>query len=73
MATTAIDRLSGQLLDSIMLRNVSVAEAVKITGLSERAIRGYVASGRLRSVKLGKRRLLRYRDVLEFANGGKNR
>ena len=69
MATTAIDKLSAGLQDALMTRKVSVADACRMTGLSERSLRRFIAEGRLRSTKVGTRRLLAYADVKALAEG----
>ena len=69
MTSTAIDKLSAGLQDALMTRKVSVADACRMTGLSERSVRRFIAEGRLRSTKVGTRRLLVYRDVLALSEG----
>jgi excisionase family DNA binding protein len=73
MATaTTIERLAEGLQDALMRRaivTVSVKDAIRLTGLSERSLRRFIAAGRLRSTKVGTRRLLNYEDVKALAEG----
>lgn len=61
-----IDRLVGGIQDALIERaivTVSVRDAVRLTGLAERTIRKFIAEGRIRSTKVGAKRLLKYEDV----------
>ena len=64
-----LDRLTEGLQDALMTRNISVKDAARITGFSERSMQRFIAEGRLRSTKVGARRLLAYADVKAFAEG----
>lgn len=45
---------------------VTVARAAELLNLSPRSVAGYIASGELPSVKLGRRRLVRVKDLERF-------
>ena len=47
-----------------------IDEAVKASGLGRSFLYERIAEGALRSVKVGGRRLIMHRDLLEFINGG---
>jgi excisionase family DNA binding protein len=54
-------------------RLLSFPEAARYTSLSERTIRRRVASGELESAKLGRRRVVRVRDLRQWADAQKER
>jgi excisionase family DNA binding protein len=45
---------------------VGIAEAARMTDLSRRSIENYIAAKLLPSVRLGRRRLIRVRDLQKF-------
>ncbi|MFT3997700.1 MAG: helix-turn-helix domain-containing protein [Asticcacaulis sp.] len=46
-----------------------IDEAVKATGLGRSFLYEHIASGELRSVKIGKRRLILHNDLVQFLSG----
>lgn len=52
---------------------VGVVEAARVLGISERGLRGMIADGKLDSVRMGRRRLLRVADLRMFAQARRTR
>jgi excisionase family DNA binding protein len=48
---------------------VTVAEVAETTGLSPKTVRRHIASGRLKSVLVGGRRLVKVDDLRRFIDG----
>jgi excisionase family DNA binding protein len=64
--TSQIERLTSSLQDALATRvllTVGVKDAARALNLSERSIWKLIKAGRLRSTKLGKRRLVNFSDV----------
>jgi excisionase family DNA binding protein len=59
------DTLEGRL-------TLTVAEVAETTGLHQRTVRRHIHSGRLKSVLVGGRRLVRVEDLRRFIDGGKS-
>lgn len=76
MSTTAsLDRLIDGVKDSLVehaIVTISVRDVVRLSGLTERSIRKFIAEGKLKSVKVGARRLLDYQDVKRFVRSNGN-
>ena len=49
---------------------VSVIEACRLTGLGRSMIHLMIGDGRLASVRIGKRRLVKYASIVALADGG---
>lgn len=73
--TSAIDRLVGGIQDALVERAivaVSVKDVVRMTGLAERTVRRYIAEGRIKSTKVGRKVLLDYQNVKRFVRSNGN-
>jgi excisionase family DNA binding protein len=64
---TAIDKRGAGAAEAARL--LSIKEACRILGLSRTTLYGQLASGRLRSVTVGRRRFIRHDAIEEFIAG----
>lgn len=49
---------------------ISIADSVALSGLGERTINKFIATGKLASVKCGRRRLVRRDSLMRLLEGG---